>query len=446
MERNQHKIKWEPNPKQRRALEYLIDNQTTELLFGGAAGGGKSYLGCAWLIINCLRYPDSAWLIGRAVLKDLKQTTLITFFEVAKDWGLKANQHFTYHAQDATIHWFNGSVIYLKDLANYPSDPEFESLGSMALTGAFIDECSQVSVKAKNIIISRIRHRLDEFNLTPKLLLCSNPTKNFLYYDFYKPWKAKELLPHRQYVPALVGDNPHISQSYIENLRRLDKITQERLLYGNWEYDADPSKLMEYDKITDIFINTPPASDKRYLSCDVARFGGDKVEIIYWEGLLAKEIHEHSKQSTITTEQQLLALAQEKQIPRSNIVVDDDGVGGGVVDHMPGVRAFVNGSKARNSENYSNLKSQCYYTLAQYVNEGKIGVRTNNEQIKARLIEDLEQVKRKDPDKDDTRLAVVSKDEVKEKLGRSPDVGDALMFRMLFELEKGEWGISTRGL
>ena len=38
--------------KQKQAFKYMLDNTTTELLYGGAAGGGKSYLLCAYAIIT----------------------------------------------------------------------------------------------------------------------------------------------------------------------------------------------------------------------------------------------------------------------------------------------------------------------------------------------------------------------------------------------------------
>ena len=76
--------------KQELAIAYLFDKQTTEVLFGGAAGGGKSWVGCAFLILMCLKYPKTRYLMGRSKLDSLKKTTLNTFFEVCETWNIKA--------------------------------------------------------------------------------------------------------------------------------------------------------------------------------------------------------------------------------------------------------------------------------------------------------------------------------------------------------------------
>ena len=172
-----------------KALRYLTDDTTNELLFGGGAGGGKSYTGCSWLIVNCLKYPKTRYLMGRSKLDALKKTTLNTFFEVCDNWGIKAKVHYTFNAQSNIIKFYNGSEILLKDLFSYPSDPNFDSLGSLELTGAFIDEANQITQKAKNIVLSRVRFRLDENNLIPKVLLTCNPAKNWLYSEWYVPNK-----------------------------------------------------------------------------------------------------------------------------------------------------------------------------------------------------------------------------------------------------------------
>ena len=131
-------VKWKPSLKQEMALTALNDKTTNEVLYGGAAGGGKSYLGCIWQLTVALEFPGTRHLMGRAVLKALKESTLLTFFEVCKTFGL-TSKHYKYNSIDGVIKFFNGSEFYLKDLEFRPSDPEFERLGSTEYTTAFID-------------------------------------------------------------------------------------------------------------------------------------------------------------------------------------------------------------------------------------------------------------------------------------------------------------------
>ena len=64
--------------------------------------GGKTALGCYWQLKMRLKYPNTRGLIGRAVLKTLKETTLVSFFQVAKLQGLDAGKHYKYNSQSST--------------------------------------------------------------------------------------------------------------------------------------------------------------------------------------------------------------------------------------------------------------------------------------------------------------------------------------------------------
>jgi len=198
-------------PKQEHAVYYLKDNVTKELIYGGAAGGGKSALGVLWLIEQCQTYPGTRWLMGRSKLKALKETTLNTFFELTTK--LKISNQFNFNAQSGIIYWNNGSEILLKDLYLYPSDPNFDSLGSLEITGAFIDECNQVTYKAWQIVKSRIRYKIKELGISPKLLGTCNPSKNWVYAQFYLKDKNKTIDKDKQFIQALPKDNPHLPQS-----------------------------------------------------------------------------------------------------------------------------------------------------------------------------------------------------------------------------------------
>jgi len=433
-------ITFKPTKKQFLALEYLNDSETEELLFGGGAGGGKSVLGCFWLVSSCLRYKESRWLLGRAKLKTLKESTVKTLFDVLKNiFKFTKDVHYTYNAIEGVVKFVNGSEIVFKDLFLYPSDPEFDSLGSSEYTGAFLDECSEITHKAKEIVMTRLRYKINEFDIIGKLLACTNPCKNWAYHQFYKLWSNKEKMTSRKFIQALVKDNPNIPKQYIENLKKRDKVTKERLLLGNWHYEDDPAKLMDYDKILDIFTNSYVKTEggAKYLTIDPARFGQDKTVIMVWEGLYITKIFAYKTTDMKFIEEKITQLAEQEQISRSNIVVDEDGIGGGIKDHLTGIRGFVNNSTPINQgnevTNYQNLKTQCYFKLAELINSGKIGANIENETYKELIIEDLEQVKRKDID-DDGKVKLVNKETVKENMGRSPDFSDCMMTRMFFEL------------
>lgn len=420
--------------KQEIAFAYLKDNETTEILFGGGAGGGKSWFLCAALISHCIKYKGIRCLLGRAELTSLKKTTLNTFFEVCEQWNLTTPKHYKYNAQTNIISFFNGSEVLIIPLQQIPSDRNFDSLGSMELTLAAIDECNQITEKAKQIVSSRLRYKLDEYGLIPKLLMTCNPSKNWTYSDFYRMAKTNELPKHRKFVKALVDDNENISKHYKEQLSKLDKLSKERLLYGNWEYDDNDDSLILYDKIIDMFTNEAQLGEK-YITCDVARFGQDRTVIMVWNGLQVIEIKVFAKSSVTEVAKAIEDLQFKHEVKRTNITIDEDGVGGGVVDMLPSCRGFVNNSRALNSENFRNLKTQCYYKLAEKINKNEIGITTNDIMIKQYIIEELEQVRSKDHDKD-TKLSIISKDVIKSLIGRSPDFADSLAMRMYHEVQK----------
>ena len=108
-------------------------------------------------------------------------------------------------------------------------------------------------------------------------------------------------------------------------------------------------------------------------------------------------------------------------------------MGGGVKDYLR-CKGFVNNARALKNENYQNLKTQCYYKLADLINKGQIGISCGDINVKNYIIEECEQVRTKDADKDN-KLQIVAKDNVKAILGRSPDYSDALAMRMYYEID-----------
>lgn len=422
----------ELNLKQTIALDYLEDNVTEELLYGGAAGGGKSILGSYFLLKQALKYDETRWLMGRESLTTLKETTLISFFKVCKMQGLMANVHFKYYDNPKNFIAFNnGSIILLKDLGYYPADPEFDELGSLEITGGFIDEAPQVKVKAKNVVKSRCRHMISDYGLVPKMMYGCNPAKGWCYTDFYKPSKDGTLAPDKQFIQAFVTDNPDIDKTYKANLLKLPKNLKERLLYGNWEYDDDPTVLCDYDAICDCFSNAHVPKGDKAISADLAMQGRDSFIAGSWEGLVCTIEIDKPKASGKEIETDLKGLMERKGVGRSQTVADSDGLGAYLESYLTGIKEFHGGASPVNKEEYANLKSECAYELAARINNREIHIICNDEQ-KQLIIEELGVLKADNVNADERKKRIIKKDAMKELLGRSPDYLDMLLMRMVF--------------
>lgn len=434
--------------KQTQAWKYLMDNITNEVLYGGSAGAGKSWLGCLWIVTLCINHPGVRCLIGRTVLQQLKLTTLNTLFEVLQQMGMKSGEHYVYNGQSNVVTFNNKSEIVLKDLAYQPSDPNYDSLGGLELTAVFVDEAAQIPQLAYNILKSRIRFKLTEYKLIPKFLMTCNPGQVWLKKVFYIPFVQDTLQPSMKFVPALPTDNPHLPPSYIDMLRSLPNAQRRRLLEGDWNYMEEDDSLFDFDSISNsVFKDTPNQNDKRYISVDVSRFGDDRSVAVVWNGLVIVEVLVYRKLSTVELSSEIRDLIAKWKVHPQQVVLDSDGVGGGVADQIRGVN-FVNNSKALHDQNFSNLKSQCYVKLSELFKEGKISLNILDSSLVDELTQELLAVKLKDVDKDN-KVAVQSKDDMKRILGKSPDISDAVMMGMYFHIKNqkatGRYAIGVVG-
>lgn len=437
MEINLHK-------KQYETFKLLLDKTHREVLYGGAKGSGKSYLGSVWVLYMCVTYPGIRALIGRTVLTQLRVTTIKTLLDLFKDHGITP-EHYTYNQQSNEIKFYNGSEIVFRDLQYNPSDPNYDSLGGLEVTIAFIDEISQVSRQAYDVVRSLLRYKINEYQLTPKLFMSCNPTNSWLKSEFYTPHINQTLEPYKIFVQALPTDNKNLPPEYLEILRNLPPKQMKRLYLGDWNYETEEDSLFDFDTISSsIFKSAPNVDDKKYMSVDVARFGSDRSVIVIWVGNVITEILTYTKLSTTDLSEEIKGLIQKYGVHPQNIVVDSDGVGGGVADQIRG-KNFINNSSPLHKQNYTNLKSQCYIKLSEMIKEGKISINVMDPNTIDTLTQELLSVRLKDTDKDN-KIGVHSKDEMKKILGTSPDISDAVMMKMLFEVNTlkntGKYSIS----
>jgi hypothetical protein len=424
--------------KQEQALRILTENDFVEFLYGGAAGGAKSWTGCSWLAFMCLAYSGTKWFIGRESLKRLRESTLITFFKVCSKYGIRRDIDFKYNGQDHFIEFANGSRIDLLDLRYLPSDHLYERYGSTEYTGGWIEEGGEVNFGAYDTLKTRIgRHLNDKYNILRKLFISCNPKKNWMFTTFYKPDKDGTLPDYMVYLACLVQENPFIERDYIKALESTsDKVKKERLLKGNWEYDDNPNAMCSYDAILAIFGNDLALkTPKRYLTADIARFGSDKARIIVWEGYTVIEYICFDISKTTDIQNAITHLRQKHKIPKYRCIADEDGVGGGVVDNCD-IQGFVNNSRAFNDENYQNLQAQCGYKIADHINEGHVGFEADiSEEEKELITIELEQLQTWDVDSDG-KLKIKPKEQIKIDIGHSPDWRDVFLMRAYFDYDE----------
>ena len=279
---------------------------------------------------------------------------------------------------------------------------------------------------------------------------------------------VEQLVKSVTFIPGSIYDNKLLlknNPAYLSNLHALDPEEKKRLLDGNWKVSLDGMEIFEYHRIKDIFSNhVDTALNKRYITCDAARFGRDFCVIMVWKGWEVVEMHVYKQSDTTDVVKKIEQLRAKFLISKYDVLIDQDGVGGNVVS-LGGYQGFSGGAAAmrdtdtRIKENYKNLKTQCYYRLAELrVNTGMLRVNVNSDvcfvydssklsgqrstkikvgrevfDISELIQQDLRAVKRKEPDKE-SKKQINGKDEQKEILGRSPDFGDTLMMREYLEL------------
>jgi hypothetical protein len=423
------------NEKQKQAVRCWLNDDIFEVVYGGAKGGGKSYLGVNLIFGDAFIYPETHYFIARKRISDITKHTIPSIYEVFNSWGID-KRYYNYNGQANIFTLHNGSRVLLIEAKYMPGDPLYERFGSMQMTRGWIEEGGEFNeTAATNLKISIGRWKNDQYNLAPKLLTTCNPKKNYLYRNIYKPSMNGGLPKDTAFIQALIQDNKTLPELYVKNLfDTLKGSERQRLLFGNWEYDDDPNSLIEsYDAIIDLFTNKVK-DGKRYIVCDAARFGSDKAVIIVFNGYRAIDKFTFKISKTTEISDKIRELQIKYGVPNRQTIVDSDGVGGGVADQVNCI-SFVNNARpkqSRDKRNYDNLKSQCAFMLADKVNDSELSIEFRcNQKEKEEIIEEFEQLKREDSD---GKMKLIKKDTMKDNIGRSPDWLDTFIMRMYFEL------------
>lgn len=255
----------------------MHDQEHTEVFSGGSAGPGKTFTMCLIEISDSLRYPGTAGVLFRESAKSLRESTMITFFDVCRRAGLQPGVHYRFNEAKSIVQWAGGSTTQFDYLAWVPSDPDYTRLGGRQYTRAGIDEANEVEERAVEVLSSRLRYRLTDYchacaatdmarrskpvdcdeltgyptmwecykckawtkGLLPKMLLTGNPGDYWTKtrYVFNSDGLPVLLKPHQARVLMLMDDNPDEAfkaayKRQLENLK--DDYEKQRLLHGDW--------------------------------------------------------------------------------------------------------------------------------------------------------------------------------------------------------------------
>ncbi len=199
-------------------------------------------------------------------------------------------------------------------------------------------------------------------------------------------------------------------------------------------------QLIKNDAIKDVFFNENiTGTGEKYISADIAFEGSDSFVIGLWDGLILEEIRIIDKSTGSDVYNEIKKMKVHNAVRGSNVIYDADGVGGFLSGFLKDAIPFHNGGSPVQEDGlpqeYKNLKSQCYFKLAEMINNGMISINADiSYEQKGRLVEELEVIRNATYGRDG-KLAVLDKKTIRQIIGRSPDITDMLMMRMLKELK-----------
>ena len=448
---------------QQLGMQQFDDPQVVRLIWGGGAGGGKTILLCLLCVIACKKYPGTRWGVARKELKSLKQTTLATLIsKVHRMLGITENDY-KLNMLDSTLEYSNGSQLLLLDLTAKPSDPEMESLGSLELTGAFVDEVGEVNKKAFDVLASRVNRWMNkEYGITGKIVGSTNPSPGFVRQEFYdkysqlgggrmQRWKngkvwvnGVEMDAYDVYIKSTALDNIFLDDNYIEGLRRLPPQEKKRLLEGDWNYLDEDDSLFPMALIDKMTVYEMPEKNYNEDGQEIDEFGKVKK----FNKFIGVDPSDKGKDSTVVTLVDDGIICEQLEI--KSPIGKDDAIGFYIAGKLiafaekHGFTKYVArnitiegngiGASLRDALRVLGWNVQVYTATLQSRNDGFYEFMVNADEGKIKILysviekgELLKQLTAHRYDLDTGKPRVTKKKELRAVLGRSPDHADSAM-------------------
>lgn len=228
---NSEKVFFEPYPKQQEFIDAVFSGKYSFLCYGGAMGGGKTFVCLATLLLLCRVYPGSKWCVIRESIPTLKRTTLESFKRIVP------SNFVAHHNQQDHIYTFtNGSQIFFM-AEDYVNDKDFDRFKGLEVNGFLLEQIEELQEGLLQVCFIRAgRHKIEK---QPKAMILANvnPTLAWPKDKIYERYNSGSLPPDWYYEPAKISDNPALfnDADYMHNVTaHLDPMTKARLIDGDW--------------------------------------------------------------------------------------------------------------------------------------------------------------------------------------------------------------------
>jgi len=220
-------IPYDPTPKQ---AAFLLMNDVREVLYGGAAGGGKS-VAQLMAALQFVDIPGYSAILFRKTYADLSLPGAL--ISIAKEWLMPfvENGEVRWSEKEKKFTFPSGATLafgYLEsenDCYRYQGS-EFQYIG--------FDECTHISPSNYRYLFSRLR-KSKALKVPLRFRATANPGGEFGEY-YYQRFFIDGPDKGRIFIGAGIDDNPYLdAEQYKQALDELDPVTREQLLNGNWE-------------------------------------------------------------------------------------------------------------------------------------------------------------------------------------------------------------------